>query len=77
VASNADSPVVFVDVRFVAVEFTVHLALSGPSLMDEAVATFRITRSAAIKPCQRATLPLLATTISHPVRAGPTTLGRS
>jgi hypothetical protein len=69
--------VVFVDVRFVAVKFTVILALSESSQMDDAATTFRITPSAAIKPCEQAMLLLLATTIGHPDRTGPTTLGRS
>lgn len=68
---------VFVDVRFVAVKFTVILALSESSQMDDAATTFRITPSAAIKPCEQAMLLLLATTIGHPDRTGPTTLGRS
>jgi hypothetical protein len=45
--------VVFVDVRFVAVKFTVILALSESSQMDDAATTFRITPSAAIKPVSR------------------------
>jgi hypothetical protein len=65
--------VVFVDVRFVAVKFTVILALSESSQMDDAATTFRITPSAAIKPCEQAMLLLLATTIGHPDRTGPTT----
>jgi hypothetical protein len=69
--------VVFVDVRWVAVEFIVHLALPESRRLGEAATTFRITPSAAIKPCQQAMLLLLATTIGHPDRTGPTTLGRS